>query len=37
LAKVYGADVPEDAKRLILAGNIKRMLAPIFQQKGMAL
>ena len=37
LAKVYGADVSEDAKRLILAGNIKRMLAPIFQQKGIAL
>ncbi len=34
LAKVYGADVPEDAKRLILAGNIKRMLAPIFKAKG---
>lgn len=35
LAKVYGADVSDDAKRLILAGNIKRMLAPIFRQKGM--
>jgi predicted TIM-barrel fold metal-dependent hydrolase len=34
LAKVYGADVPEDAKRLILAGNIKRMLAPICAAKG---
>ncbi len=29
LAKVYGADVPEEAKRLIFAGNIKRMLAPV--------
>ncbi len=37
LAKVYGADVSEEAKRLILAGNIKRMLAPIFQAKGMTL
>ena len=37
LAKVYGADVSDDAKRLILAGNIKRMLAPIFQAKGMEL
>ena len=37
LAKVYGADVSEEAKRLILAGNIKRMLAPIFQAKGMEL
>ena len=34
LAKVLGADVPERAKRLILAGNIKRMLAPIFAAKG---
>ncbi len=37
LAKVYGADISEDAKRLILAGNIKRMLAPIFKAKGMTL
>jgi len=37
LAKVYGADVPEEAKRLILAGNIKRMLAPIFARKGITL
>jgi len=35
LAKVYGADVSDDAKRLILAGNIKRMLAPVFEAKGM--
>ena len=34
LAKVLGADVPDNAKRLILAGNIKRMLAPIFAAKG---
>jgi len=37
LAKVYGADVPEEAKRLILAGNIKRILAPIFAAKGITL
>ncbi len=34
LAKVHGADVPEEAKRLILAGNVRRMLQPIFQAKG---
>jgi predicted TIM-barrel fold metal-dependent hydrolase len=37
LAKVLGADVPEKAKRLILSGNIKRMLAPIFTTKGISL
>ncbi|UCF15369.1 MAG: amidohydrolase family protein [Phycisphaerales bacterium] len=37
LAKVLGADVPESAKRLILAGNIKRILAPIFAAKGIPL
>ena len=37
LAKVFGADVPENAKRLILAGNIKRMLAPILAAKGIPL
>jgi hypothetical protein len=34
LAKVYGADVPDEAKRLILGGNIRRMLAPILAAKG---
>jgi predicted TIM-barrel fold metal-dependent hydrolase len=34
LAKVYGADVPEEAKRLILAGNAKRLLQPILKAKG---
>jgi predicted TIM-barrel fold metal-dependent hydrolase len=34
LAKVYGADVPDDAKKLILAGNLKRLLGPILQAKG---
>jgi len=37
LAKVLGANVPENAKRLILAGNIKRMLAPILATKGIRL
>jgi predicted TIM-barrel fold metal-dependent hydrolase len=36
LAKVYGANVSEEAKRLILAGNIQRMLQPIFTAKGIA-
>ena len=35
LAKVYGADLPESARRLILGGNIRRMLEPIFTAKGM--
>ncbi|NQT17107.1 MAG: amidohydrolase [Planctomycetes bacterium] len=34
LAKVYGADLPESARRLILGGNIRRMLQPIFTVKG---
>jgi predicted TIM-barrel fold metal-dependent hydrolase len=37
LAKVLGADIPENAKKLILAGNIKRMLAPILAAKGIQL
>jgi predicted TIM-barrel fold metal-dependent hydrolase len=37
LAKVYGADVPEDAKRLILGENLKRLLAPILLVKGVRL
>ncbi|MBM4000724.1 MAG: amidohydrolase [Planctomycetes bacterium] len=36
LAKVIGADVAEDAKRLILAGNLKRLLAPILEAKGLS-
>jgi predicted TIM-barrel fold metal-dependent hydrolase len=35
LAKVLGADIPEDAKRLILAGNLQRLLGPILKNKGM--
>jgi uncharacterized protein len=34
LAKVHGADVPDEAKRLILAGNLKRLLGPILKAKG---
>ena len=34
LAKVFGADIPESAKRLILGGNLKRLLRPIIEQKG---
>ena len=34
LAKVMGADIPERARRLILADNLKRLLRPILQQKG---
>lgn len=37
LAKVLGTDISENAKRLILAGNIKRMLAPILAAKGIPL
>ncbi len=34
LAKVHGADVPDGAKKLILAGNLKRLLGPILKAKG---
>lgn len=34
LAKVIGADVPEEAKRLILGDNLQRLLAPILLRKG---
>ncbi|WP_435018729.1 amidohydrolase family protein [Tundrisphaera sp. TA3] len=34
LAKVTGADLPGEAKKLILAGNLKRLLAPILAAKG---
>lgn len=37
LAKVYGADLPDEARRLILSGNIRRMLRPILSAKGMEL
>ena len=34
LAKVHGADIPQAAKRLILGGNVWRLLKPIFTLKG---
>jgi len=34
LAKVTGARIPEPARKLILGGNMKRMLAPILKAKG---
>jgi predicted TIM-barrel fold metal-dependent hydrolase len=34
LAKVMGADIPEEARRLILGANLKRLLLPILQAKG---
>ena len=34
LAKVMGADIPETARRLILGGNLRRMLTPILKTKG---
>ena len=37
LGKVMGADIPETAKNLILGGNLKRMMMPILQRKGIRL
>ncbi len=37
LAKVFGANIADSSKRLILAGNIKRLLAPICAEKGISL
>src|SRR5688572_13383786 len=34
LAKVFGADIPESARQLILFQNLKRLLTPLLQQKG---
>ena len=34
LAKVIGADISDAAKRLILGGNLRRLLAPILRAKG---
>jgi predicted TIM-barrel fold metal-dependent hydrolase len=34
LAKVMGADIADSAKRLILGGNLRRMLTPTLQAKG---
>ena len=35
IAKVEGADIPADAKRLIFKENLKRLLTPILTAKGM--
>lgn len=35
LAKVEGASINEEAKSLLLAGNLKRLLEPIMKNKGM--
>ena len=37
LAKVFGADIPEAARRLILGENLKGLLRPILHQKGIRL
>jgi hypothetical protein len=34
LAKVFGANVPEEAKKLILGENLKRLMMPILKVKG---
>jgi hypothetical protein len=34
LGKVFGADIPENARRLILANNLKSLLAPPLKEKG---
>ena len=37
LAKVFGANIPDTAKQLILAENLKRLLRPILSEKGIKL
>ncbi|MBI5388227.1 MAG: amidohydrolase family protein [Verrucomicrobia bacterium] len=37
LAKVLGADIPDPAKRLVLGGNLRRLLRPILKEKGINL
>jgi uncharacterized protein len=34
LAKVIGAEIPETSRKLILGGNLRRMLTPILKTKG---
>lgn len=36
LGKVFGTDMPNESRRLILAGNLKRLLGPILKSKGIA-
>ena len=35
LAKVQGADIPEEARKKVLGENLKRLLLPILADKGM--
>ncbi len=37
LAKTLGADLPDEARRLVLGGNLKRLLTPILREKGIPL
>jgi predicted TIM-barrel fold metal-dependent hydrolase len=37
LGKVYGANVAESAKKLILGENLKRLMLPILEMKGIRL
>jgi len=34
LAKIFGANIPESAKKLILGENLKRLMTPILRAKG---
>jgi len=36
VAKVLGAEIPDDAKKMILGGNIRRLLDPVLRAKGLA-
>ncbi len=36
VAKVLGAEIPDDAKAMILGGNIRRLLDPVLHAKGFA-
>jgi len=36
IAKVIGAEIPDEAKRLILGGNLRRLLEPVLKAKGLA-
>ena len=37
MAKVLGAEISDDAKRKIMGGNLRRMLTPILERKGVKL
>jgi len=37
LAKVFGADISREQRKLILGENLKRMLTPILKEKGMSI